>query len=45
MTSKPLTFQNQHLCWQQRIFKERGTEFRVKDEGDMFRTFTDTLPD
>lgn len=45
MTSKPLTFQNAHLCWQQRVFKERGTELRTKDEAEMFRTFTEKLPD
>jgi hypothetical protein len=33
------------MLWQQRVEKERGTELRVKDETDMFRTFTDTLPD
>mmetsp|Transcript_28953 Transcript_28953/g.38589 ORF Transcript_28953/g.38589 Transcript_28953/m.38589 type:complete len:92 (+) Transcript_28953:72-347(+) len=45
MTSKPLVFHAQHMLWQQRVEKERGTELRVKDETDMFRTFTDTLPD
>lgn len=44
MTSKPLVFQFQHLLWQQRVMKERGTELRIKDEDDMFRTFTETLP-
>jgi len=44
MTSKPLVFQAQHLLWQQRIGKERGTELRIKDENEMFRTFTDKLP-
>ena len=44
MTTKPLTFQFQHLLWQQRIDKERGTELRIKDENEMFRTWTDKLP-
>ena len=44
MTTKPLVFQNQHLTWQQRVDKERGTELRVKDEVDLFKTFTDSLP-
>lgn len=44
MTSKPLVFHAQHMLWQQRVDKERGTELRVKDENDMFKTFTDTLP-
>lgn len=44
MTSKPLVFHAQHMLWQQRIDKERGTELRVKDEIDMFKTYTDTLP-
>lgn len=44
MTSKPLVFQFQHLLWQQRIDKERGQELRVKDESEMFKTWTDKLP-
>jgi len=44
MTSKPLVFQAQHMLWQQRVEKERGTELRVKDEDDMFRTWSDKLP-
>jgi len=44
MTSKPLVFNAQHMMWQQRVGKERGTELRVKEDTEMFRTFTDTLP-
>ena len=44
MTSKPLVFHNQHMFWQQRVGKERGTELRIKEESDMFRTFNDKLP-
>jgi len=32
------------MCWQQRVDKERGQELRIKDESDMFRTFSDSLP-
>ena len=44
MTSKPLVFHAQHMLWQQRIGKERGTELRMKDENEMLKTFHDTLP-
>ena len=44
MTSKPLVFHKQHMCWQQRVDKERGQELRVKDESDLYRTFTENLP-
>lgn len=44
MTSKPLVFHAQHMLWQQRVGKERGTELRMKDENEMLKTFHDTLP-